>query len=96
MTTRLAILLLVLSSILVLHECSRDNVIAKEFTMRVAEKKQSEKQIVSTCQLIICGPEDHGWYCPSYQTGCYQNIQECNDFCPPWPPSTDARPVKAP
>ncbi|EOY04716.1 Uncharacterized protein TCM_019905 [Theobroma cacao] len=80
MAARLAILVLVLTSVLVLHECSRD-MVAKEFNLgRVAEEEMGGVKLnVSPC-TDKCNNGRQKWLCITTDF-CYATEEDCEKFC---------------
>ncbi|EOY04717.1 Uncharacterized protein TCM_019906 [Theobroma cacao] len=77
---RLAILVLVLTSLLVLHECSRD-MVAKEFNLgRVAEEMEGIKLNVTPC-TDKCNNKGQKWLCITNDL-CYATEEQCDQLCP--------------
>ncbi|EOY04719.1 Uncharacterized protein TCM_019908 isoform 2, partial [Theobroma cacao] len=74
-------LVLVLTSLLVLHECSRD-MVAKEFNLgRAAEEKMEGIKLNITPCADKCDNKGMKWWCITNDF-CYATEEQCNKFCP--------------
>ncbi|EOY04714.1 Uncharacterized protein TCM_019903 [Theobroma cacao] len=85
MAARLAILVLVLTCLLVLHECSRD-MVAEEFNLgKAAEEEMEGVKLTITPCAPRCSSIEFVWKCVTANR-CYGTEEECLSNCPTSPP----------